>query len=85
MRRTSLVMADKFRDILARVGAVFHEQRKIDARRALQRYHHLLAQPDQPLLLNDVIPVSREEDISGNAHGSDARERPAGQPVFERA
>jgi hypothetical protein len=51
----------------------------------LQRYHHLLAQPDQPLLLNDVISVSRKEDISGNAHGSDARGRPAGQPALERA
>ncbi|WP_245323154.1 hypothetical protein [Bradyrhizobium shewense] len=38
-------MADKFRDIVARIGAVFREQRKIDAQRALQRYHHLLAQP----------------------------------------
>ena len=85
MRRTSLTMADKFRDIVARVGAVFREQRRIEAQRAIRRYHHLLAQPDQPLLLNDVISVSRKEDISGNAHGSDARGRPAGQPAFERA
>lgn len=85
MQRTLLVMADKFRDIIARVGAVFREQRKLDARRTLQRYHHLLAQPDETLPLNEIIPVSMKEDIPGNAHGSDARERTAGQPAFERA
>ena len=85
MRRTSLVMADKFRDIVARVGAVFREHRRIEAQRALQRYHHLLAQPDQALPLNDVISVSRKEDISGNAHGSDVRGRTAVIPAFERA
>lgn len=85
MRRTSLAMADKFRDIVARVGAVLHEQRKIDARRVLQRYHHLLAQPDDTLLLNEIIPAGKEEDISGHAHGSDARERAASQAAFERA
>lgn len=55
MRRTSLAMADKFRDIVARVGAVFREQRKIDAQRALQRYHHLLARPGETLPLNEII------------------------------
>jgi hypothetical protein len=84
MRRTSL-MADKFRDIVARVGAVFREQRKIDAQRALRRYHHLLARPDETLPLNDIISVAKEEDISRNAHGSCARERPPGRPAFERA
>ncbi|WP_245471873.1 MULTISPECIES: hypothetical protein [Bradyrhizobium] len=78
-------MADKFRDIIARVGAVFREQRKIDAQRALRRYHHLLARPDETLPLNDIISVSKEKDISRNAHGSDAGERPTGQPAFERA
>jgi hypothetical protein len=78
-------MADKFHDIVARVGAVFREQRKIEARRALQRYHHLLAQPGETLPLNGITPLSKQEDISGNAHGSDARGRPAGQPALERA
>lgn len=85
MRRTSLAMADKFRDIVARVVAVLREQRKIDARRALQRYHHLLAQPDETLPLNEIIPAGKEEDVSGNAYGSDARERDASQAAFERA
>ena len=85
MPRTSLVMTGKFRDIIARVGAVFREQRKIEAQRALRRYRHLLAQPDDRLLLNQVISVAREEDIPGHAHGTDARERTAGQPDFEHA
>lgn len=85
MRRTSLAMAEKFRDIVVRVGAVFHEQRKIDARRALQRYHHLLAQPDDTLPLDEIIPLGKEEDISGHANGSDARERAASPAAFERA
>ena len=85
MRRMSFAMADKFRDIVARVGAGFREQRKIEARRALQRYHHLLAQPDETLPLNEIIPLSKQEDISGHAHGSDARERAAGEPAHERA
>lgn len=85
MRTTSPVLAHKFRDIIARIGAAFHEQRSIDARRALLRYRHLLEQPHETLPLNEVIPVSNKEDISGNAHGSDAYERAAGQPTFERA
>lgn len=85
MPRTSLAMADKFHDIVARVGAVFREQRKIEARRALQRYHHLLAQPGETLPLNEITPLSKQEDISGNAHGSDARERAADEPACERA
>lgn len=79
------VLTSKFRDIVARVGAVLREQRKIDAQRMLQRYRHLLASPHETLPLNEIIPVSREKDTSGNAHGSDARERAAGQPKFERA
>jgi hypothetical protein len=74
-----------FRSIVARVGAAFHAQREIEARRALQRYRHLLGQPHETLPLNEIIPVSNEEDISGHAHGFDARERPAGHPAFERA
>ncbi|WP_245444336.1 hypothetical protein [Bradyrhizobium sp. Y36] len=78
-------MADKFRDIVARVGAVFHEQRKIEAQRALRRYHHLLARPDETLPLNETISVSKQEDISRNAHGIDACEHAPGHPAFERA
>ncbi|SFH94692.1 hypothetical protein [Bradyrhizobium sp. cf659] len=85
MRTTSPVLARRFRDIVARVGAAFREQRTIDAQRALQRYRHLLAQPRDTSLLNEIIPVSNEEDISGNAHRSDACERAAGHPTFERA
>ena len=85
MRRTSLAMADKFRDIVARVGAVLREQREIDARRALQRYHHLLAKPDEALLMNEIIPAGKKEDASGNAHGSDAHEGATGHAAFERA
>lgn len=85
MRRTSFAMADKFRDIVARVGAVFHEQRRIEAERALRRYHHLLARPDETLPLNEIVSVSKEGEISRNAHGSDVRETAAGHPAFERA
>ena len=85
MRTASPVLADRFRDIVARIGAAFRQQREIDARRVLRRYRHLLAQPYETLPLNEIIPVSNEEEISGNAHGSDARKRAAGQPAFERA
>lgn len=79
------VVTNKFRDIVARVSAVLREQRKIDAQRMLQRYRHLLASPHETLPLNEIIPVSSEKDTSGNAHGSDACERAASQPKFERA
>jgi hypothetical protein len=85
MRTTSSALAGKFRDIVARVGAAFRAQREIDARRALQRYRHLLDQPQETLPLNEIDPVSNEEDISGNAYRSDARERTAGRSTFERA
>lgn len=85
MPTASLVLISKFRDIVARVDAVLREQRKIDAQRMLQRYRHLLASPRETLSLNEIIPVSREKDTSGNAHGSDACERAAGQSEFERA
>ncbi|WP_198033708.1 hypothetical protein [Bradyrhizobium sp. WSM2254] len=84
MRTTSPALARKLRDIAARIGAAFHEQRTIDAQRALQRYRHL-AQPRDAAPLNEIIPVSSKEDISGNAHGSDACERAAGHTTFERA
>ncbi|WP_349643403.1 hypothetical protein [Bradyrhizobium betae] len=78
-------MAGRFRSIAARAGAAFHVQREIEARRALQRYRHLLEQPHDTLPLNEIIPVSNEEDVSGHAYGSDAHERAAGHPAFERA
>jgi len=85
MRTASPAFIAVFRDIVARVGAAIRSQREIDARRALQRYRHLLSEPHDTLLLNEVIPVSNEEDISGNADRSDACERAAGHPTFERA
>jgi hypothetical protein len=78
-------LAGKFRSIAARVGAAFREQREIEALRALQRYRHLLEQPHDTLPLNEIIPVSNEKEISGHAHGFDARERTAGHTAFERA
>jgi hypothetical protein len=78
-------LAGEFRSIVARVGAAFRAQREIDARRALQRYRHLLEQPHETLPLNEIIPASNEEEISGHAHGFDARERAAGHSAFERA
>jgi len=85
MRTASPDLAGKFRSIVARVGATFRAQREIEARRALQRYRHLLEQPHETLPLNEIIPVSNEEDSPGHAHGSDARERAAGHPAFEGA
>ena len=85
MRTVSPVLARKFRDIVARIGAAFREQRAIDARRALQRYRDLLEQPHETLPLNEIIPVSNQEDISGHAHRSDEREHAASSPTLERA
>jgi len=85
MRTASPAFIDGFRDIVARVGAAIRSQREIDARRALQRYRHLLSEAHDTLRLNEVIPVSNEEDISGHANRSDACERAGGQPTFERA
>lgn len=85
MRTARPVLLVRFRDIVARVGGAIRSQREIDARRALQRYRHLLEEPHDALLLNEIIPVSNEEDISGHAHRSDACERAAGHPTFERA
>ncbi|WP_271578421.1 hypothetical protein [Bradyrhizobium sp. CCBAU 11361] len=85
MGTASPALTARFRDIVARVGDAIRSQREIDARRALQRYRHLLREPHDPLPLNEIIPVSSKEDISANAHGSDACERAAGHPTFERA
>ncbi|MBW7967938.1 hypothetical protein [Bradyrhizobium sp. BR 10289] len=85
MRTPSPDLAGRFRSIVARLGAAFHAQRKMEAQRALQRYRHLLEQPHDALPLNEIIPVSNKEDISAHAHGLDARERAPGEPAFERA
>jgi hypothetical protein len=85
MRTASPVLADRFRDIVDRVGAAFRAQREIDARRALRRYRHLLEQPHEAPCFNEIVPVSSEEDIAKNANRTDPRERAAGQPYFERA
>ncbi|TWB03862.1 hypothetical protein [Bradyrhizobium stylosanthis] len=85
MRMASAGFISGFRDIVARVGAAIRSQREIDARRALQRYRHLLGEPHDTLLLSEVIPVSNEKDISGHANRSDACERTAGHSTFERA
>ena len=85
MRTASPVLAGRFRDIVARIGAVLRAQREIDAQRVLRRYRHLLEQPSETLRLNEIIPVSNEKDIAENAHGSDGCERAAGHRKFERA
>ncbi|UPK39505.1 hypothetical protein IVB18_21145 [Bradyrhizobium sp. 186] len=85
MRTASSNLAGKFRDIFDRVAAAFRAQRAIEARRALHRYRHLLEEQHDTSPLNEIIPVCNEEDILGHAHGSDARERAAGDPTFERA
>ncbi|WFU69475.1 hypothetical protein [Bradyrhizobium sp. CB2312] len=85
MRTASPLWVGRFRDIVARIGAAFREQREIEARRALRRYRHLLEPAHETLPLNQFIPVSKQKDISEHAHGSDACERAAGAPAFERA
>ncbi|MBR0816426.1 hypothetical protein [Bradyrhizobium liaoningense] len=85
MRTASPVLAGKFRDIVARIGAAFREQREIDAKRALQRYRHLLERPHEAPRLNGIISVCSEEDTFVNAHGVDPRERATGHTTFERA
>ncbi|WP_256806831.1 hypothetical protein [Bradyrhizobium sp. Bra64] len=78
-------LAARFSDIVTAIGAAFREQREIDARRVLRRYRHLLGQPDEKSCLNEMSPVSREEDIFENANGVDPRQRATGHPTFERA
>ena len=85
MRTASPVLTGRLRDIIARIGAVLRAQREIDAQRVLRRYRHLLDQPHEAPCLNEIIPVSREEDIFENANGVDPRERTTGHPKFERA
>ena len=85
MRTASSGLAGKFRSMVAQVGEALRAQREIEARRALQRYRHLLAQPRETLPLNEIIPVDNKKDISAHAHGLDAHERAAGHPTFEGA
>ncbi|UFW53133.1 MULTISPECIES: hypothetical protein [Bradyrhizobium] len=85
MRTASAVWVGRFRDIVARIGAAFREQREIEARRALRRYRHLLEPARETLPLNQFIPVNNQKEISEDAHGSDACEHAAGVPTFERA
>ncbi|WP_342730968.1 hypothetical protein [Bradyrhizobium sp. B117] len=85
MRTASPLSVGRFRDIVARIGAAFREQREIEARRALRRYRRLLEPVHETLPLNQFIPVSNQEDISDNANGSDACEHAARAPAFERA
>jgi hypothetical protein len=85
MRTASPVLAGRFRDIVARIGAVLRAQREIDAQRVLQRYRHLLEQPHEAPCLNEIIPVSREEDTFENANGVAPRECTTGHLKFERA
>ncbi|WP_441235391.1 hypothetical protein [Bradyrhizobium sp. 930_D9_N1_4] len=85
MRTASSVSAEKFRDIVNRIGAAFRAQREIDAQRMLQRYRHLLEQPPEISRLNEIIPVSSEEDTSRNANRVDPLARATGHATFERA
>jgi hypothetical protein len=85
MRMAPPVLSGRFRDIVTRIGAVFRAQREIDAQRALRRYRHLLEQPQDIARLNEISPVSSEEDASQNADRIASREGATGQPSFERA
>lgn len=85
MRTASSIWSGRFRDIVTRIGAAFRAQREIDARRALQRYRHLLEQPNETSRLNEISPVASEEDTSRDANRVDPRACAAGQPKFERA
>lgn len=84
MRTTARSLVDKFHDVVDRMAAALHQQRAIEARRVLQRYRHLLETQHETSPLNQINLV-HEEDISENAHRSDARERAARHPSLERA
>jgi hypothetical protein len=85
MRTASPILTSRFRDIVARIGEAFRAQREIDAQRVLRRYRHLLEQPHEAPCLNEIIPVSREEDTFENANGVAPRECTTGHLKFERA
>jgi len=81
----SLAVVSKFRGIADRLVGALRKQREMEAQRVLKRYRHLLARPHETLPLREVIPVSHQEDVSGSAYGSHARERAASRPTFEPA
>jgi hypothetical protein len=85
MPTASSVLSGRFRDIVTRIGAAFRAQREIDARRALQRYRHLLAEPHDAPHPNEMSSVASEEDNSRHANRVDPRARAVGRSTFERA
>lgn len=85
MRTTSSFIADKFRNVVARVGASFRAQREIEARRVLHQYRQLIAQPREPLPANEVLPVSNAEESPDHADRPDAHEHAAERRIFEGA
>jgi hypothetical protein len=85
MRTTARSLVGKFHDVVDRMVATLHQQRAIEARRVLQRYCHLLETQDGALPLNEANFVCSEEELSENAHQSDARERGADHRHLERA
>jgi hypothetical protein len=85
MRTSPRSLAEKFHGVVDRLLAALHQQRAIEARRVLRRYCHLLATQGETLPLNKIDLVCGEEEVTENAHQSDARERPASRPSFERA
>ena len=85
MPTASRSLAEMFRGVVDRMVAALHRQRAIEARRVLQRYHHLLRVPGEISPLNESISVRNVEEFSAYAHKSAARERSALRPRFERA
>ena len=85
MRTTARSLVGKFHDVVDRMIATLHQQRAIEARRALQRYRHLLETQQEALPLNEVDLIRSEEEFSENAHQPDARERGASHPSLARA
>jgi hypothetical protein len=74
-----------FHSLTGRMLAALHQQRAIEARRALRRYRHLLGAQPEALPLNEIDSVGSEEEVSENAHRSDAHERPASRRNLEHA
>jgi len=85
MRTTSWSLAGTFRDVVGRTLAALHQHRAIEARRVLHRYRDLLEEQHDTLLLNEIISVCNEEDISRHAYRSDEHPRAAGPCALERA
>lgn len=85
MRTASFGVAEAFNAVVDRMIAALHQQREIEARRALWRYRHLLEMQQETLLLNQVDFVDSEEGFSDDANQSDARERATRNSSFARA